>query len=82
MTWGLSCAKDRERKPSVATLGRSIQAPRIEEDAHSVRNTNFEVNEKPKAHLLGDGILIEGKDRHSACAFARLGVKGPGFGLG
>ena len=59
-------------------VGQKLQPFRIEDEAHSLEDTNFIVQGRFKAHAVRDGNLITGQQQASASATARLVVEALG----
>ncbi|HZT03755.1 MAG TPA: type 1 glutamine amidotransferase domain-containing protein [Steroidobacteraceae bacterium] len=59
-------------------VGKRIQPFRIEDEARKLRNTNFIVAGRFKAHAVRDGNLITGQQQYSGAAVARLVIEALG----
>lgn len=59
-------------------VGKRIQPFRIEDEARTLRNTNFVVAGRFKAHAVRDGNLITGQQQYSGAAVARLVIEALG----
>lgn len=59
-------------------VGKHMQPFWIEDEAKQLRNTNFIVSGRFKAHAVRDGNLITGQQQYSAAAVARLVIEALG----
>jgi putative intracellular protease/amidase len=59
-------------------VGQKLQPFRIEDEARSLKDTNFIVQGRFKAHAVRDGNLITGQQQYSASATARLVIEALG----
>jgi putative intracellular protease/amidase len=59
-------------------VGQKLQPFRIEDEARSLKDTNFIVQGRFKAHAVRDGNLITGQQQYSASVTARLVIEALG----
>lgn len=67
-----------EEQAAEAFVGRKLQPFWIEERVRDMRDTNFIVSGRFKAHAVRDGCLITGQQQYSGAAVARLVIEALG----